>query len=166
MTRMSHLQEEMCKRLEHLPRGENVAQEGCMVGVGLQQGRRIVRVVLQHYAIVRLIEHLLVVHEPAVQILALPEFDFKRLSHVGVVAEGSQALLVRLPAEVQLRGKNSMEEGEVNEEAALRHQRHQKACSSTNSCRLTIAAGFSRFFLMFHPRRLSECIQDCRWVAE
>ena len=124
----AHLKEEVGERLEHLPGGEDVAQERGMVRVGLQQRRRIVRVILQHNPVVRVVEGLLVLHEPGVEVLALPEFDFERLTRVHVVAEGGQALRMRGPREVEVGGERAVEKGEVDEEAALRQQRNQKAC--------------------------------------
>ncbi len=73
--------------------------------------------------------HLLVVHEPAVEVLALPELDLLGLRHIDVMAKRQQARLVVLPAEVQLWCHRPVVEWEVYEVAALGHQRHQETCS-------------------------------------
>lgn len=75
------------------------------------------------------IAHLLVVHEPAIEVLPLPELDLLGLSHVDIVAKRQQARLVVIPAEVQLRRHSPVVEWEVYEVAAFRHQRQQETCS-------------------------------------
>ncbi len=54
-SRLTHLQQEVPKRLKHFSRGEHCAQPGGMVGVGLQERPRIVRVILQDNAIERIV---------------------------------------------------------------------------------------------------------------
>ena len=78
--------------------------------------------------------HLLVMHEPAIEVLALPEVDLLGLGHIDIVAKRQQARLVVVPAEIQLWRHSPVVEREVYEVAALRHQRQQETC---NECYLS-----------------------------
>ena len=99
-----------------------------MVRIGLQQRRTVVRVVAQRDAVVRCIQRLLVLQQPRAGLLGVPEAQLQRLAGVDGVPEGRQALLLRLPGEVQLGREAPLVEVEVDEEAALRQQRQQEAC--------------------------------------
>ena len=105
-----------------------------MEEVGLQQRPRVVRVVLEHDAIVIGVEGLLILHEPGADDLSLPNIELAQRGSVDVVAKaGAQPRGVALPGDVQVGREYPVVQLKVGEEAALGGEGKEEPCICTRA---------------------------------